>query len=159
MDSKIMRYLIGIPVLASKGIASVHNLLFPSSPALAEKKWGSSQKLVSLTTDAKIICSNPNLANNWPVSATITAAWEQVNFYGDGTSRPASFIWPPAGAILEKQDPSNAAEFIDNVIVANPSGKGTAYLKALEVQKDTKVIVKAPFDGYMLDVTVTVKAS
>src|ERR1035441_6642675 len=107
MDSKIMRYLIGIPVLASKGIASMHNLLFSSSPALAEKKWGSSQKLVSLTTDAKIICSNPNHANHWPASATITATWEQVNFYGDGTSQPASFIWPPVGVILEKQDPNN----------------------------------------------------
>src|ERR1039457_1487751 len=110
MVSNIIRYLNGIPILASEGIAWVRNLLFRSSPALSEKKWGSSQKLVSLTTDAKIICSNPNHANHWPQSATITATWEQENFYGDGTTRPASFIWPPVGVILEKQDPNNASE-------------------------------------------------
>jgi len=159
MDSKIIHYLLGIPVIASTGIASMWNSLFPPSKPQTQTTWARAQKLVTLKTDAAIICCNPNNPGNWPSSATITATWEQVNFYGDGTSQPASFIWPPVGVILEKYDPSHAAEFVDNVIVANPSGNGMACINALEVPKDAKVIVKAPFDGYILDVVVTVKAS
>ena len=159
MDSKIIHYLLGIPVLASTGIASMWGRLFPSSTPLPQTPWGRSQKLIHLTTDAAIICSDPDNPDHWPTSTTITATWEQVNFHADGTSRPASFIWPPVGTILEKTDPEHVAEFVDNVIIANPSGSGKAQLTALATKKDTRITVRASFNDETMDVSVMVKAS